>query len=120
MTRVLIIGSPCTGKTTMAEKMGNNRSTDQLMHLGWSGCSEAVTKWLDETAYGVLEGVAIPRALRKWREANPGKPPPVDKIIYLTTPYIPHTKGQASMAKGMDTVMDEIREWLSSVESETI
>ncbi len=36
MSRVMIVGWPKTGKTTLAAKMGGGKSTDDLIHLGWS------------------------------------------------------------------------------------
>src|ERR1044072_2191416 len=51
--RFVIIGGPCTGKTTLAERLGqsdgitNVRSTDSLIHLGWSAASAAASRWFD-------------------------------------------------------------------------
>lgn len=128
MTRICITGGPRTGKTTMATQLvdwghfvgcGRRdmdtlpiRHTDELIHLGWSEASQAASLWLDEPGPWIIEGVALARALRKWRERNPGKPPPVDRVIRLTTPHEQWTPGQRTMAKGEETVWCEIETWL--------
>lgn len=135
MTRIVITGGPRTGKTTLAAKLARGavpfiphdgspaycdpgpgdcpiRHTDDLIHLGWSEASEAASRWLDEPGPWVIEGVAVSRALRKWRDAHPGEPPPVDRVIYLSDPHETLTPGQATMAKGVATVHAEIAEWL--------
>lgn len=140
MTRIVITGGPRTGKTTLADQLvedGNrnharelreagrtNRAlllyipptvhhTDDLMPMGWSNTTQHVADhWLDATGPWIIEGVAVCRALRKWREAHPGESPPVDKVIRLTTPHVALTKGQATMAKGDETVWQEIAGWL--------
>lgn len=38
--------------------------------------------------------------------------PPVDRVIYLAEPHEALTTGQATMAKGVRTVHDEIEPWL--------
>jgi hypothetical protein len=89
------------------------RHTDSLIAThDWSAASLEVSSWLDAPGPWIIEGVALSRALRKWREAHPGEPPPVDKVIRLTTPHVPLTKGQATMAKGEETVWQEIAGWL--------
>ncbi len=115
--RILITGAPRTGKTTLANSMGANRSTDEVMDLGWSEASLEVSTWFDAPAY-IIEGVAIPRALRKWKANNPNQSPPVDKIIILTEPFEALNDGQMRMGKGMDTVWREIEPWLDGVEVE--
>ena len=124
MTRILITGGPRTGKTTLANEMqmrppstGSDRPTihrtDDLIHLGWSAASEFIAEhWLSEPGPWIIEGVAASRALRKWHEQHPGEPPPVDHVIYLSTPHIELTPGQRSMAKGVETVHREIEPWL--------
>lgn len=111
--RTLIIGWPRTGKTTLAQEMGGGRSTDEVMSMGWSEASEEVSKWLDQPGDFIIEGVALPRALRKWQERNPGEKPPVDKVILLNNPHETLTDGQIAMGKGMDTVMSQVLPWLS-------
>lgn len=140
--RILITGGPRTGKTTLAERLvgdssvadwgtppahfgGPTRSqqfvrhTDDLIaqcqHLGkdaWSEASRIASTWLDEPGPWIIEGVAVSRALRKWRDAHPGERPPVDRVIYLNEPYEPLAKGQETMAKGVLTVHAEIEDWL--------
>lgn len=138
MTRICITGGPRTGKTTLAEKLsgghscgcasfdrvsgyvteadcdcpGRVRSTDSLICLGWSEASRASCSWLDNPDPWIIEGVAVSRALRKWRDAHPAEPPPVDRVIYLSEPHETLTPGQAAMAKGVRTVHDEIDGWL--------
>lgn len=127
MTRIVILGGPKTGKTTLAGGLqrdltnyfgplstGQVRHTDDLIHLGWSEASQAAALWLDEPGPWIIEGVAVVRALRKWRDAHPGAAPPVDRVIRLATP-LPHVEissGQAAMAKGEYTIWREIRAWL--------
>ena len=133
MTRIVICGGPRTGKTTLANDLvGGDDARDQmehahvevrhtddligkLAHLGkdaWSEASRQVSEWLDTPGPWIIEGVAVCRALRKWREAHPGEPPPVDKVIRLTEPHEQLSKGQATMAKGEETVWLEIETWI--------
>lgn len=126
--RICITGGPCTGKTTLAAQMaeierddkpdrpwgGIIRHTDDLIPLGWSEASQAACLWLDAPGPWIIEGVAVSRALRKWRDAHPGEPPPVDRVIYLTEPLNRGAvlAGQDRMAKGVASVHAEIEEWL--------
>jgi hypothetical protein len=111
--KILISGWPKTGKTTTASEIGAAlgvivRSTDDLIGLGWSEASEAAAKWLDEPGPWIIEGVAVPRAVRKWLAANPGRPPSWDRFIVLEGPHVALTSGQTTMGKGIDTVLREI------------
>lgn len=123
MTRIVITGGPKTGKTTLAMTMPQPhdetgpcivRHTDDLIPLGWSEASQAAALWFDAPGPWIIEGVAVSRALRKWRDQHPGEPPPVDRVIMLTQPHQPLTPGQQSMTKGVDKVHDEIVGWLES------
>lgn len=87
--------------------------TDDLIHLGWSEASAAVCEWIDSPGPWIIEGVAVSRALRKWRDTHLG-PPPVDRVIYLSEPHELLSTGQLAMAKGVRTVHDEIEDWLGA------
>lgn len=111
--RVLIIGGPKTGKTTLAAAMGGGRSTDEVIEdLDWSEASAEIATWFDDPGPWLIEGVAIPRALRKWQESHPDEPAPVDHVIYLTQVYQDLEPEAAAMAKGVETVFEEILPWL--------
>ena len=120
MTRIVITGGPRTGKTTLALSMGMDiypcdvsHTDDLIEHLHWSQVSEHIAlEWLPQPGPWIIEGVALARALRKWREAHPGEPPPVDRVIYLREPHESLTPGQRTMAKGVETVHREIEPWL--------
>jgi hypothetical protein len=106
-SRILIAGGPRVGKSTLSEfsaaKLGvKAQHTDDTIELGWSEASLAVSKWFDKPGPWVIEGVAIPRALRKWLAANEGKP--CDLIFWSNLNKVERTPGQSSMAKGVDTV----------------
>lgn len=112
MNRIAIAGGPKTGKTTFAKALGAglgiaHRSTDDLMGREWSEASAKASTWFDADGSWIVEGVAVPRALRKWLAANPtGKP--VDRVIWIHGAKAERTKGQETMAKGCTTVWREI------------
>lgn len=109
--RLLIAGVPGSGKTTLAGEGAIH--TDDYIELGWSEASLAVSCLFDAIGPWVIEGVTVPRALRKWLvQHEDGKP--CDKVIFLNEPWEELSKGQASMAKGCRTVwlqvVGELRE----------
>jgi hypothetical protein len=132
MTRICIAGGPRTGKTTLAGKLqadfiGERRAwldvealraampvrhTDDLIDLGWSDASAAAALWFDDPGPWIVEGVAVPRALRKWLAAHPeGKP--CDVVHWLEEPMDLRSKGQIAMGKGCATVWEEIHDALT-------
>ena len=108
--RIAITGGPRTGKTTMAAEWPAHRirHTDDLIGShDWSEASAEAATWFDSAESFVIEGVAVPRALRKWLAANPeGKP--CDRVYWLTKAHTPLTAGQATMAKGCIKVWLEV------------
>lgn len=117
MSRLVIIGGPRTGKTTLAAELAKGRSdnpairhTDDLIGIfNWHGASQKIAdQWLTECGPWIIEGVAAVRGLRKWLRQNPtGKP--CDRIILRTDAKVPLTKGQPAMAKGHETIWSGIR-----------
>ena len=114
MTRILIAGGPRTGKTTLATAMSTAsgallRHTDHLIGaFDWSSASALVAMWLDDPGPWIVEGVAVPRALRKWIAAHPDDTKPCDVVYWLTAPWAVQSPGQLTMAKGCATVWSEV------------
>jgi adenylate kinase family enzyme len=109
--KIAVAGVPRAGKTTRAKKIalgvGELRSTDALKGIGWSEESALAAAMFDEPGGFVMEGMVVPRALRKWLATHPeGKP--VDELIWVGTPVVETSKGQAAMGKGALTVLKEI------------
>lgn len=133
MTRIVIVGGPRTGKTTLADRLGGEaddatyarlsprarrkhtrvRHTDDLIRmLAWSEASQAIAdQWLAEPGPWIIEGVAAVRGLRKWLRAHPTGAP-CDTIIVCSKPKVARTDGQERMAKGHDKIWAEIRDEL--------
>lgn len=116
--RTLITGWPKAGKSTLAAELASQRgitpiATDSLMNTHeWSEASEAISYWFDEPAPWIIEGVVIPRALRKWHHRHPNQQPPFDELIIMPTPKLEGMKaGQISMGRGIDTVILGLVEW---------
>ena len=104
--RRAVAGFPRTGKTTLGSAWGA-RSTDDVAGREWSEQSLEVSRWFDEPGPLVIEGMAVPRALRKWLDAHPvGRP--VDEVWWLSGPKEKLSEGQERMGKGARTVLDEI------------
>jgi hypothetical protein len=112
--RIIIIGGPRAGKSTLSEKLRDElgiktlRCSHDVEHLGWSESSDFASKWFDDQGDWIIEGVQMARALRKWLRANPDKPLDAD-ILTLHHPFEMRLPGQESMTKGMFTVFREIQ-----------
>lgn len=120
VNRFLIVGGPGCGKTYMSRAYESTHRvlhTDDTLDMEWSQASFEVSTWFDISGSLVIEGVTVPRALRKWRERNPHKSVPFDKVIVLSqrrTEAGPPNKGQSTMAKGIETVLSELYPWLKN------
>lgn len=125
--RVLIVGWPRSGKTTYARDLAQKLGLEHLCTDPQNKCDPGVRgipndlEWGESSQFvanhllglnAIVEGVSVPRALRKWREMNPGSPPPVDKVIWLDPRFEQVTSGHMGMGKGIDQVMEELQSWL--------
>lgn len=106
--RIFISGLPAAGKTTLSKQFKiEPRHTDEFIDLEWSDQSDRVKEWVDDKDIQLIEGVALPRALRKWLDENEsGKP--CDILIWMSNPKMKLTRNQERMARSLETVMDEI------------
>lgn len=100
--RIGVIGPPKAGKTTLSATLGDALDlpiihSDDWQHLPWSDQSAALAAHCASPDRYLVEGVAVARALRKGLQ--------VDCLIYLQTPLIPLTPGQASLGKGLATIV---------------
>jgi adenylate kinase family enzyme len=114
--RVVITGGPRVGKSTLAfnmmqEKQCSLYGTDSLVRShDWSAASEEASFWFDRPGPWIIEGVAVPRALRKWLERHrKDSSPPCEVLMFGQSPKVQLLPGQISMAKGVVTVLGEIR-----------
>lgn len=110
MQRILITGAPNTGKTYMAVAQSIRLGcqlfhTDDLIEIGWSEASGEVAKLLGRPGPWIIEGVAVPRAIRKWLKTAGPMAAPCDRLIVLRHSWAELTPGQQTMAKGVATVL---------------
>lgn len=117
--RAIIAGGPRTGKSTIAVRAGERygrkvRHADSLVAShAWGDDSKEVSSWFEEAGDWIVEGVSTPRALRKWLAANPDKKLAAT-VVYLRDAIQVQAKGARAMAKGCDTVWNEIKGELAS------
>jgi hypothetical protein len=105
--RIAVTGGPRTGKTTFSDGLPGVRHTDDFADQGWGEQADAASLFFDDPDASVVEGVMVPRALRKWLDRNPeGKP--VDEVMFLKGAHGELTPGQQSMTKGVETVLRQI------------
>jgi hypothetical protein len=110
--RILITGGPRTGKSTLGRELDPHYlETDQPYREGkaWSDVSDHVSYWFDRPGPWVIEGVAVPRALRKWlrRNVDP-RFRPCDRVILLSHAHVPLKPGQHRMAIEVGKVWAEV------------
>ncbi len=118
MSIIAIAGFPLAGKTTLAkelaEELGREAiSTDHLLaiELSWSEISQVTSEWFDNMNDVIIEGVAVPRAQRKWLDTHDqGKP--CDTVYWLATPKGLMTDDQLAMGRGCFTVFKDIMDEL--------
>lgn len=111
--RVVITGVPRSGKSHLAARLGGepgviHRSTDDLIgQFDWSALSAEVVGWFGAPGPWVYDGVRIPHAIRKFFVAN-SEGLPADIFVWLTVPFVELTKGQRTMAAGIETVWSQV------------
>lgn len=110
-SRICITGGPRTGKTERANASGGLvgpiRHTDDVILFGWHEASVEVSTWFEEPGPWIVEGVCVPRALRKWLDRHPeGRP--CDVVLVLETPHVELTEMQRRMGKGVATTLRAI------------
>ena len=116
--RIAIAGVVKSGKVNLANQIGEDKGypvwkTDDTMGLGWSEASLHIAdKWFSKPGPWIVEGVAVPRALRKWMKAHEGRP--VDVCYWVFESFGPLSKGQQTMCKGIVKVWNEIEMELHS------
>lgn len=118
--RLLITGGVGSGKTTMSQHLRGSTGSDRVMHTDdligtgeWSEVSQRIAdEWLTMPGPWIIEGVAIPRALRKYLEAHPHEPPPCDRIIVLTDQHKDLNPRQEAMGRKVYEDMADLSHWL--------
>lgn len=112
--RLVIVGGPKTGKTTLAESLPLPAlHTDDLIgQRDWSSASAEVATWFDRPGPWVVEGVAAVRALRKWLALHPDGVP-CDEVRVLDAPKAERTAEQDAMATACATVWAEVEPLLA-------
>jgi len=111
--RIVLVGGPRSGKSTLAVRLSERyglpaRHADALVGtLDWSEHSLEVSRWLEEFGDFVIEGCSTARALRKWLERYPGAELG-STVVWLPDAIQRRSPSQEAMAKGVATVWAQI------------
>ena len=125
--RIAVAGGPRCGKSTIAVRTGERyqlpvRHADSVIgdlevenfpyRERWSEASRRVSEWLREPGPWIIEGVCVPRALRKLLAATSE---PLDMtVLWMGEPIQVQTDRQCAMHKGCVTVWDKIESELKA------
>lgn len=112
--RLLILGGPKAGKTTLANAIGRARAipvrhTDDVINLPWSEQSEEVARWIAQPGPWIIEGCSTARAARKALARHDSQVLDGVMLVYLCEPVAARTPGQIAMAAGVRTVVIQLR-----------
>jgi hypothetical protein len=116
--KIVVTGPPLAGKSTLAVALSKVLNvpllrTDALIEMEWSAASEEVAKWLDRDGPWIIEGVTVPRAIRKWRRTwGDETPPPFDKAIVIPNSRLPQTSHQKAMGTTVMGLMNLYKGWI--------
>lgn len=117
--KILIIGGPRSGKTTLANKLRDSlhlpvvHFDSHIKDYEWSELSEKISEWLDDEGPWIKEGVSGVRGLRKWLRKNPEKLPDFE-IHIMNEPKVEMTPGQARMHKAHSKILQECMDEIKS------
>lgn len=125
MKRIAITGAPKAGKTRYADRhhagalhvdlLRDQEPFSSMPHdEQWSAISQHVADRLATPGPVVIEGVQVPRALRKALRDRPDQKP-VDEVLIIERQGRTVAKEHSSMAKGAATVLAEIRPALEAL-----
>jgi hypothetical protein len=131
MRRIVIVGGPRCGKSTMARRLreegvptycGDPKSLvkqpeEDVIYMpeykSWSDAPNyVVMEWFSQPGPWCCEGVVMARALRKLKQRGWGDVLKGVEVIYLDFPFTPLTPGQANMSKGIVTVWFEVESFV--------
>ncbi len=101
--RVAVTGGPKSGKTSICTGVTDRfvLHTDDLIEEKWEDVPGIVRLRLADKASFVVEGVQVPRALRRGLV--------VDAVVWMRSAKTSLTPGQRTMAKAVGTVFEQWR-----------
>lgn len=101
--RIAVCGGPRTGKSTLVSLVTDRHveGTDDYIGMAWEDVPQSLIEKLSGVERFVVEGVMVPRALRRGLQ--------VDCVVWLETFQTATLPGHVSMLKGIRTVFAEWR-----------
>ena len=103
--RIALVGGPKTGKTTLSKQVKDRPVIhgDDYKHMEWSQQSEQLVALGKGRSSFLMEGVQVPRALRKGLV--------VDAVVHCIRHWEVLTEGQDHMNDAVETI---IKSWRSN------
>jgi adenylate kinase family enzyme len=125
--KVVIIGVPRSGKTTLAAAQEEYKSdtlihTDSLLgceELEWSQRSQRIADWMDAYDDYIIEGCDAVRGLRKYMAAYPDEKP-CDVVIWMGIPRDKINNKQTAFGKGCYKIFNELLPRLNELEVQVV